>query len=189
MRLLAVTVLLFALLAALADAHVTVIPSAARPGETRTLTFRVLNERSDATTVGIDLFIPAGVTAKAADRRGWTKVDKGSQVTWTADAPADAISGEQSKDFEVTVGPLPDAKQVVFKVLQHYSTGEVVRWIQDPEPGADRPAPVLQLTATGKPSTSGGSSSAATGWAVIAVLVALAVGGAAFILRRRGRAA
>jgi uncharacterized protein YcnI len=184
MRLLALTAVLFALLAPLADAHVTVIPSAARPGETRTLTFRVLNERSDATTVGIDLFIPAGVTARAADRRGWTKVDKGSQVTWTADAPADAISGEQSKDFEVTVGPLPDAEQVVFKVLQRYSSGEVVRWIQDPEPGADRPAPVLQLTATGKPSTSGGSS-AAVGWAVIAVLVVIALGGAAFVLRRR----
>jgi uncharacterized protein YcnI len=186
MRLLAVTAVLFALLAPLADAHVTVIPSAARPGETRTLTFRVLNERSDATTVRIDLFIPAGVTAKAADRRGWTKVDSGSQVTWTADAPPDAISGEKSKDFEVTVGPLPGSKQVVFKVLQHYSSGEVVRWIQDPEPGADRPAPVLQLTATGRPSTSGGSSATA-GWAAIAVVVAIAVAGGALVLRRRRR--
>jgi uncharacterized protein YcnI len=187
MRTLAVTALLFAVLAAAADAHVTVIPSAARAGETKTLTFRVLNERSDATTVEFDLVIPAGVTAKAADRRGWTKVDTGSQVQWKADTPADAISGEQSKDFEVTVGPLPKADRLVFKALQRYSSGEVVRWIQDPTPDADRPAPVLQLTASGRPGKSSGDSSAAAGWAVLALLAAVAAGGAAFILRRRRR--
>jgi LPXTG-motif cell wall-anchored protein len=187
MRALAVAAVLFALLAAVADAHVTVIPSAARPGETRTLTFRVVNERSDATTVGVDLFIPAGVTAKAADRRGWTKVETGSQVRWTADTPADAISGEQSKDFEITAGPLPKADRLAFKALQHYSSGEVVRWIQEPSADADRPAPVLQLTATGGPQSAGGSSSPATGWAILAVLAAIALGGAALILRRRRR--
>jgi uncharacterized protein YcnI len=186
MRVVALAVALFALLTAVADAHVTVIPSAARPGETKTLAFRVLNEKSDATTVEVDLFIPAGVTAHASDRRGWTKVESGSQVTWKADAPADAISGEQSKDFEVTVGPLPRQAQLVFKALQHYSTGEVVRWIQDPAPDADRPAPVLQLTASGRPQSSGGSSSA-TGWAILALLAALALGGAALIVRRRRR--
>jgi MYXO-CTERM domain-containing protein len=184
MRVLLCTVVAFLVAVSAASAHVTVIPSAARPGETKTLTFRVLNERSDSTTVEIDLFIPAGVTAEAADRRGWTKVAGGSQVQWKADTPGDAISGDKSKDFEVTVGPLPDQKQLVFKALQHYSSGEVVRWIQDPTPDAERPAPVLQLTATGRPQSSSGSSSA-TGWVVIAVLVALALGGAVFILRRR----
>ena len=187
MRVLVCTLVAFALSAAVADAHVTVIPSAARPGETRTLTFRVLNERSDATTVGFDLFMPAGVTAKPAGRRGWTKVDSGSQVQWTADAPDDAISGEQSKDFAVTVGPLPKAERLVFKALQHYSSGEVVRWIQEPSAQADRPAPVLQLTASGRPGKPEGGSSATTGWAVLAVLAALAAGGAALVVRRRGR--
>jgi uncharacterized protein YcnI len=186
MRVLALTAVLFAVLVAVADAHVTVIPSAARPGETKTLTFRVLNERSDATTVEVELFIPTGVTAQAADRRGWTKVDSGTQVTWKANGPSDAIGGEASKDFEVTVGPLPDQKQLVFKALQHYSSGEIVRWIQDPTPDAERPAPVLQLTASGRPSSSGGSSSA-TGWAVLAVLAAIAVAGGALFLRRRRR--
>jgi uncharacterized protein YcnI len=180
------TVVAFFVAVSAACAHVTVIPSAARPGETRTLTFRVLNEHSDAKTVEVDLFIPAGVTAKAADRRGWTKVENGSQVTWKADGPPDAISGDQSKDFAVTVGPMPDQEQLVFKALQHYSSGEIVRWIQDPTPDAERPAPVLQLTASGRPSSSGGSSSAA-GWAVLAVLAAAAIGGAALLLRRRRR--
>jgi len=185
MRVLVCALVALALPATVADAHVTVIPSAARPGETRTLTFRVLNERSDATTVGVDLFVPAGVTAKAADRRGWTKVESGSQVQWKADTPADAISGEQSKDFELDAGPLPKTGRLVFKALQHYSSGEVVRWIQEPSADADRPAPVLQLTASGRPGKSGGGSSATAGWAALAVLAALAAGGAALILRRR----
>src|SRR5262245_21880944 len=169
MRLSLLTVLAFFVAVSAASAHVTVIPSSARPGETRTLTFRVLNERSDSTTVEIDLFMPAGVTAKAADRRGWTKVESGSQVQWKANSPGDAISGDKSKDFEVTVGPLPDQEQLVFKALQHYASGEIVRWIQDPTPDAERPAPVLQLTASGRPQSSGGSSSA-TGWVILAVL-------------------
>ena len=186
MRIFALVLVAFFCVVAAASAHVTVIPSSARPGETKTLAFRVLNEKSDATTVEVDLFIPAGLTAHAADRRGWTKTESGSQVTWKADAPADAISGEQSKDFEVTVGPLPRQAQLVFKALQHYSTGEVVRWIQDPAPDADRPAPVLQLTASGRPQSSGGSSSA-TGWAILALLAAVALGGGALIVRRRRR--
>jgi periplasmic copper chaperone A len=186
MRVLALAALFFALSAAVADAHVTVIPPAARPGETRALTFRVLNERSDATTVELDLFIPAGVTANAADRRGWTKVQSGSQVQWKADSPADAISGADAKDFTVTVGPLPKAGRLVFKALQRYSTGEVVRWIQDPAPDAERPAPVLQLTASGRPQSSSGSSSA-LGWVVLLVLAALVIAGGAVILRRRRR--
>lgn len=188
MRVLVVAALFLGLSAAVAEAHVTVIPSAARPGETRALTFRVLNERSDATTAEFDVFIPAGVTAKAADRPGWTKVQSGSQVQWKADTTADAISGDKSKDFEVTVGPLPDQEQVIFKALQHYSSGEVVRWIQDPTADAERPAPVLQLTSTGRPQSSSGSSSAA-GWAVLAVIAAIVVAGGALFLRRRARRA
>ena len=116
MRIFALVLVAFFCVVAAASAHVTVIPSSARPGETKTLAFRVLNEKSDATTVEVDLFIPAGLTAHAADR----------------------------------------------------------------------PAPVLQLTASGRPQSSGGSSSA-TGWAILALLAALALGGAALIVRRRRR--
>jgi uncharacterized protein YcnI len=184
MRLLALVGLVFFAAASAASAHVTVIPSAARPGETRVLTFRVVNERSDAATVAVELFMPAGIAAQPADLRGWTRAESGSRVTWTANGASDAISGERSRDFEVKAGPLPDRRQLVFKVLQHYSSGEVVRWIQDPSPDADRPAPVLQLTSTGRPQSSGGSSSAA-GWAVLALVAVVAIGGAALILRRR----
>ncbi|WP_051323839.1 DUF1775 domain-containing protein [Candidatus Solirubrobacter pratensis] len=180
------TLAAFALLAAPASAHVTVLPATARPGESRTLTFRVLNERDGATTVAVDLFLPRGVTGKPADRPGWTMLDGGAEVHWSAKDASAAIGGESSKDFELAVGPLPKAQRVVFKVLQHYSDGEVVRWIQDPQPGAERPAPVLQLTATGRPAAAGGSSSAA-GFAILAAVVVAAAGGALGLLRRRRR--
>jgi hypothetical protein len=82
------------------------------------------------------------------------------------------------------VGPLPQSDQVVFKALQYYSDGQVVRWIQAPTAGAPRPSPVLQLTATGKPS-SGGKGSSATGFVVLAIVLAAAAGGATLYLRRR----
>jgi uncharacterized protein YcnI len=184
MRLACLVALVFALVAPAADAHVTVIPSSARPGETRTLTFRVLNERADAKTVGVDVFLPRGVTGKPAARRGWSMLDRGNEIDWSADSPGTAIGGDSAKDFELTVGPLPKAGRVVFKVLQQYSNGEVVRWIQDPAPGADRPAPVLQLTASGRPAAPGRSSSAA-GFAILAAVLVLALGGVGLVVRRR----
>ena len=187
MRVALATAAAFLALAGAAYAHVTVIPSSARPGETRTLTFRVLNEREDAKTVGVDVFLPAGLHATAGIRRGWSAVANGGQLTWTADSPDDAIGGDASLDFQVKAGPLPETDQLVFKVLQHYDDGQVVRWIQDPQPGADRPAPVVQLTATGRPQTTGGGSSATVGWVVIGALAAVALGGAALFARRRRR--
>jgi periplasmic copper chaperone A len=50
----------------------------------------------------------------------------------------------------VSVGPLPsDVDSLVFKALQTYDNGEVVRWIEEETPGGaepERPAPVLKLT-------------------------------------------
>ena len=54
------------------------------------------------------------------------------------------------QQFVVSVG-LPDATgPLVFKALQTYSDGTVVRWIEVPTAGGaelDHPAPTLQLTA------------------------------------------
>jgi len=169
------TLLAFGALAAPASAHVTVIPSAARPGQTVTLTFRVLNERDDAKTVGIAIFVPAGVHAVASDRPGWTRAGKPGEFDWTTTGTP--IAGTSAKDFEIRVGPLPKRDRLVFKALQTYSDGQIVRWIQEPDPNSERPAPVLELTATGKPAAKGGSSAA--GFAVLAVVLIAAAGAAA----------
>jgi uncharacterized protein YcnI len=140
-----VLALLVALLfPATALAHVTVLPESSRPGETADLTFRVPNERDDAATVQVDVFLPKGVPAKVSSPDGWTQVvlDTG-EVRWTAD-DGNAINPGRTQDFKVRLGPLPDAPRIVFKALQHYADGQVVRWIQDPS-DEQRPAAVLDL--------------------------------------------
>jgi uncharacterized protein YcnI len=172
-------VVLFALLAPAASAHVTVLPGSARPGQTPALHFRVLNERSDARTVEIDIFVPRGLPATPSARRGWKLVTKPGEFDRVA--RDSGIGGADAKDFELRVGPLPQARQVVFKALQHYSDGQIVRWIQT-SAGAERPAPVLSLG--GAPAGGGGSSGAA--FLVPVGVVVLLLGGGLLVRRSRG---
>jgi hypothetical protein len=93
------------------------------------------------------------------------------QITWTATGDA-AIKSGQFQEFPVSMGPLPKVDQMVFKALQTYSDGTVVRWIEEPAAGAEpqKPAPVLKLTAptaagTGTPA----SPAAASGVPTVAV--------------------
>jgi uncharacterized protein YcnI len=181
-RVLVATLAVFALLCSTASAHVTVIPGSARPGQTLTLNFRVLNERSDARTVGIDIFVPRGVRAQASDRRGWTRTDKPGEFDWAADDESASIGGSSAKDFEIRVGPLPQEERLVFKALQHYSDGQVVRWIQAPAASAERPAPVLQL---GVARGSGGGGSSGAVFAIPVAVILILLGGAALLRRRR----
>jgi periplasmic copper chaperone A len=149
------------------------------------LAFVVPNERENATTVGLSVFLPAGLkTVDVPPHTGWTSVLKraGGRVTeidWTLKRQAAAIAGTDSQDFAATLGPLPQGDQVVFKALQTYADGRVVRWIQDPAPDADRPAAALQLGGKG----GGGSSSA--GFAILAVVLVVAAGLGLLLARRR----
>ena len=187
MRSLLLALALLAVAPAAASAHISVRPDAAKPGQTVALAFVVPNERSDATTVGVSVFLPPGLkTVDVPPHTGWTSVLKraGGAVTeidWTLERQAEAIAGTGSQDFAATLGPLPQGKQVVFKALQTYADGQVVRWIQDPAADADRPAAVLSLG--GK--SSGGSSS--LGFVILAlVLVAAMAVGVLLARRRRG---
>jgi uncharacterized protein YcnI len=183
---LALALVLLALFPASAPAHVTVLPEASRPGQTADLTFRVPNERDDAATVQIDVFLPPGVSVRIEPHDGWTATHVGDEVRWSADGDT-AIRPGRTEDFKVRLGPLPDAPQIVFKALQHYADGQVVRWIQEPTKDAERPAAVLDL--------GGASGAVATGdepggfpWPLIAglvVVVALVAVGVT-LGRRRG---
>ncbi|MFI7220256.1 YcnI family protein [Micromonospora maritima] len=142
--------------------HVSVSPAQAAPGATTTLTFRVPNERADATTVGIRLVLPTTAPIASAavhELAGWRAVVERAEpstgggpvtaVTWTALTPDAAIDGDQFQEFRVSLGPLPDSgDRVVFKALQTYSDGRVARWIEEPEAGKrepENPAVVLRL--------------------------------------------
>ena len=161
----------FVLTAAPAWAHVTVHPSTLVAGSSDVeLTFRVPNERDDANTVTVQVFFPTDLPLLTVDVLpvpGWTatvhtqnlakpvQTDDGpvsqivSDVTWKA--TGGGIAPGQYEDFDVAAGSVPDhAGSLVFKALQTYSSGEIVRWIEVPvagEPAPDTPAPVLTLTA------------------------------------------
>jgi uncharacterized protein len=167
------TAAVVALFAAPAFAHVSVTPRQAAKGSTATLTFRVPNEKDNATTTKVEIVLPEDhpvTTLTPQAVTGWTATTSGTaSVTWTAD-PEAGIAPNGAQTFGITVGPLPsDTDSFVFKALQTYSDGEVVRWIQPTPPGGaepDFPAPTLTLTgptvtatsAAGAPSTTVASS-------------------------------
>ncbi|HEX3540251.1 MAG TPA: YcnI family protein [Acidimicrobiales bacterium] len=187
-KLLAGAVLVAAILAtavAPASAHVTTDPGSAPQGGEVTVRFRVPNEVANATVVKVDIAFPTdhpllGVLAEPV--AGWTstvteatlnppvQTDDGpvsqavSQITWTA-AAGGGTPPTQFQEFPVLVQQLPKTvDQVVFKAVQTYSDGSVVRWI-DPvvagQPAPDHPTPILKLTAAGS-NTGGTGVTAAT---------------------------
>jgi uncharacterized protein YcnI len=179
--LLAVLVLLLAPASALA--HVTIMPDTSRPGESGEFGFRVQNERTDAATDKLEVFIPDGVPVEAEPARGWTITRIPGGLQWSGSS----IPPGRTEEFKVRLGPLPDRGQLVFKALQYYADGQVVRWIQNPTEDAERPAAVLDL--------GGGSDAIATDddsggfpWPLIAAIVfVVALGVVGVTLgRRRG---
>jgi uncharacterized protein YcnI len=149
----------------------------------------VPDENDNAGTTKLEVTLPDDKPITSARTRplaGWTAtIDKrplatpitshGKQITeavakitWTAN-PGTRINPGQYEDFEVSMGPLPsDADLLVFKTVQTYDNGDVVRWIDLPGPDGkepDKPAPTLKLVpkGTGTAGTSGtvGSPTAA----------------------------
>jgi len=164
----AVAVLTLAL-ATPASAHVTVNPNTATQGGYAKVTFRVPNETDNTDTTKLEVNLPtttpfASVSVKPLP--GWTAVaekstlatpvtvhdrqitEAVSKITWTA-AAGSAIKPGQFQEFDVSLGPLPEVNQVVFKALQTYSDGTIVRWIDEPTTDGselEHPAPVLTVT-------------------------------------------
>lgn len=159
------------LLSSPAFAHVSVQPDGtAAKGGYALVNFRVPNERDDASTTKLEVSFPADhplASVMPEKIAGWkatvtkTKLAKPlevhgrkineavSKVTWTADGKG--IEPGYIQRFPVSMGALPeDTDELVFKAIQTYSGGEVVRWIEVQEDGAEEPenpAPVLALSA------------------------------------------
>ncbi|MFI7302132.1 YcnI family protein [Micromonospora aurantiaca] len=211
-----------------ASAHVTINPAEAKQGGYGRFAFRVPNESDTASTVKVEVNLPENAPVGSVSTMpvaGWTvavekrKVDPpievhGSQLTeavskltFTA-APNGGVKPGEFQEFPVSMGPLPQADTMVFKVLQTYSDGNVSRWIEEPTPGAEEPenpAPVLTLAAAAPGSSAASApaaaadddddddgSGAATALGVaglVAGLGGLALGGLAFARTRREPAA
>lgn len=166
----AFTITLFTtvLFPAAASAHVTVSPGTAESGGYARVVFRVPNEREDASTTRLEVSFPADHRFSSVSVQpvpGWTTTTR----TEKSDSPAAAgehgsdevVTGivweggtvlpGQFQEFGVSMGKLPKAgTKLVFKALQTYSSGEVVRWIDvqpDGGPRPEHPAPTLSVTA------------------------------------------
>jgi uncharacterized protein YcnI len=213
----AVTVLL---IASAASAHVTVNADDATQGGYAKLTFRVPNETDNTDTTKVQVFFPPTqplASVSIQPLTGWsfrvktTKLAKPissddgqvseavSEVVWTADSKATAIKPGEFDEFNVSAGPLPKAPAMVFKALQTYSDGTIVRWIDPTPPGGpepEHPAPTLALvpagdesagTAPGASTSSGGNGRATTALvlSILALLVAVGAGAAGLLRRSR----
>jgi uncharacterized protein len=155
-------------LPAAASAHVTLQPSEAPAGGFARLDVRVPSEEAAKNTVQVEVQMPPGFAdASYQPVPGWTVsetrhklakpikasdgdvlTDELGTITFTA-APGKGLKPGQFQDFGLSLG-LPDkpvGTKLVFKALQTYTGGEVVRWI-GPE-SSQRPAPVVTLVAAG----------------------------------------
>ncbi|MDP1793273.1 MAG: YcnI family protein [Acidimicrobiales bacterium] len=156
-RALVAVVMILALAATPAFAHVSVAPKDAAKGATAMFTFAVPNEEAPAKTVSVEIVFPDGVfftTISPQDKPGWTFSRAGKSLVNSPTSPVPptssikwsggAITDENRESFVVTLGPLPSSETIVFKTLQTYDDGTVVRWIG--EESTDNPAPVVTLT-------------------------------------------
>jgi periplasmic copper chaperone A len=166
-------------LPAAAQAHITVNPREGTAGAFTKLDIRVPNERSNASTVKVQLQLPDGfVFASYEPRADWRvrvtrerlatpiqtedgEITEGvKRMTWTGDGTGlGRIAPGQFFEFPISV-QIPESaagKTLTFKAIQTYSNGEVVRWIG--APGSDTPAPTLTIAAAA--AASGGGHGAA----------------------------
>ncbi|GJF32290.1 membrane protein [Kitasatospora sp. NE20-6] len=157
-------------LAGPAAAHVTVQPGSVPQGGYSVVAFRVPDESDTASTVKLEVSLPADhpmASVRVQPLTGWTAVlektklatplkshgkditEAVTKITWTADATARIAPG-QFQEFRVSLGALPtDTDTLTFKALQTYDNGEIVRWIEEAKEGQAepaKPAPVLTLT-------------------------------------------
>jgi uncharacterized protein YcnI len=138
-------------LAAPAWAHVQVEADPGSPGASdATLKIMAAGESGTAGTskleVVADPAIPADQVTLVTGPSGWT-LAPGANGGFTLTGPA--LAKGDDANLSVKVKQLPNAPQVTFKVVQTYSDGEVVRWIE--LAGADgkepsNPAPIVKLT-------------------------------------------
>jgi len=144
--------LAFGALALPASAHVQVEADPGSPGATdATLKIMAAGESGTAGTskleVVADPAIPADQVTLVSGPTGWT-LAPGADGGFTLAGPA--LAKGTDAEVSVKVKQLPNAPQVTFKVVQTYSDGEVVRWIELAGPDGkepDNPAPIVKLTA------------------------------------------
>jgi uncharacterized protein len=173
--------------AAQAQAHAVVSPPVAKSGVLQQFALSVPTEKDNATTTKIEVDLPAGFAVDSFEAApGWKRqvVAKGSgedavvqKVVWTGGR----VPTEEDAVFRFNASATKPGSYR-FRVLQTYSSGEVVDW-SGPE-SSDTPAPTIEA----KSSLGGSGGGGSTTLDVIAIVVAaLALVVAGVGLAGRGR--
>jgi uncharacterized protein YcnI len=150
-----------------AFAHFEIKPKRGDPSDARAFTFSIENEMSDASTVRLDVQLPAGVAFLGARSLGGWRLARtasaGGPRTISFRARRPLGPGEATQEFVVSLRmPKAPGATLAFKGVQTYDNGEKVRWIGPP--GSDEPAPTVRISTrnvTDKPVT--GATTATTG--------------------------
>ena len=151
-----------------ATAHVTVQPGRVEGGGFAVVSFRVPNEREDASTTRVRVILPSDRplgSVQTTPVPGWRVTTREreldeplelfgstistvvSEVTWSAAAAG--VRPGQFQDFPLSLGQLPESGELAFKAVQTYSSGERVTWNEvavDDSAEPEHPAPVLVVT-------------------------------------------
>ncbi len=139
-------------LATPALAHVSVGADPAQSGVANVVEFHA---KSESETAGItkleivaDPAVPADQVTLVDGPTGWKTGASSSGGGFIVEGPALPVGQDAEVKLQVTT--LPNAPQIVFKVLESYSDGKVDRWIELPGPDGkepESPAPILKLGA------------------------------------------
>jgi MYXO-CTERM domain-containing protein len=158
-----VAVAIAGIAAAPASAHIQVSPTLAAPNDAVRFTVLVPGERAPHRTDEVVLKVPAGVLPYSfGSTPGWRRTTElGSDgavatITWKGLAQPD---GFVEFSFLAATPPKPGA--IVWKALQGYDDGTVVRWIGGPD--SESPAPETEIRAGVPAQNAGGESPAAGG--------------------------
>ena len=194
-RTIGLAVVLLVLLAAPASAHVEANPGTVEAGEGAAITFRVPNETTDANTTSVEIFLPEGAKFEFVQVKplaGWqhTETKSGDNITAVKWSGGKIAPGEY-EEFSLSFGPV-EAGTLVFKALQTYDSGEVVRWIDPTVEGQEEPehpAPTVTVTKAGGDEPTGATTSEGRTYpgddgadgTDFATFVALALGGVALV--------
>ena len=124
-RLVGVAALVALVLAPLASAHVTVLPTFLEQGKQSKLVFTAPNERAPHSVIDLTVTFPRGVDLSAVSPpTGWQVTVVPSNARWTGGRTAPGTTTEYPIDARTD---LPPGAVTVYAV-QRYDDGQSVRW-------------------------------------------------------------
>lgn len=149
--------------AASAAAHIQVTPTVAATEDAVRFTVLVPGESSDAETTKVVLKVPRGALPYSyGETPGWTRElvlardQSVGQIVWTGRLAADGFA-----EFSFLAATPTQPATLVWKALQYYSDGSVVRWIGAPD--SEDPAARTVVSAEAPLQNAGGEGASGSG--------------------------